>query len=61
MITERAKTSFDRLMQAALKGGLRGDDGRLGIEPVAALDKIKEKKIVILTVSSYLFRVMAIV
>ena len=60
MITERGKTSFDRLMQSALKGGLRGDDGRLGIEPVAALDKIKEKKIVILTVSSYLFRLMAI-
>jgi len=30
------------------------------VEPIAALDRIKEKKIVILTVSSYLFRLMAI-
>lgn len=61
MITERAKTSFDRLMQAALKGGLPVDGGSLGIEPIAAIDpKAKQKKIVILTVSSYLFRLMAI-
>jgi hypothetical protein len=32
----------------------------VSIEAVASLDKIREKKIVILTVSSYLFRLMAI-
>lgn len=61
MITERAKTSFDRLMLASLKSGLPVSQGSLGIEPIAAIDaKAKEKKIVILTVSSYLFRLMAI-
>jgi len=60
MITERAKTSFDRLLQAGLKSGLPAGDGPIAIEPVASLEKIKERKIVILTVSSYLFRVMAI-
>ena len=61
MITERAKASFDRLLQAGLKSGLPSHSGPVVIEPVAELVKIKEKKIVILTVSSYLFRVMAIV
>ena len=61
MITERAKTSFDRLLQAGLKSGLPAGDGPIAIEPVASLEKIKERKIVILTVSSYLFRLMAIV
>jgi hypothetical protein len=61
MITERAKTSFDRLMQASLKSGLPVEGGSLAIEPVAALDaKMKEKKVVVLTVSSYLFRLVAI-
>jgi hypothetical protein len=60
MITERAKTSFDRMMQASLKSGLPASGGVV-IEPMASLDKIKEKKIVILTVSSYLFRLMAII
>ena len=61
MITERAKSSFDRLLQAGLKSGLSTQDGPVVIEPVAELGKIKDKKIVILTVSSYLFRAMAIV
>jgi len=60
MITERAKASFDRLLQSGLKSGLPAADGPVIIEPVADLAKIKEKKIVILTVSSYLFRLMAI-
>jgi hypothetical protein len=60
MITERAKASFDRLLQAGLRSGLPASEGPVVIEPVAALGKIKERKIVILTVSSYLFRAMAI-
>jgi hypothetical protein len=61
MITERAKISFERLLHAGLKSGLPSAEGPVVIEPVAALGKLKEKKIVILTISSYLFRVMAIV
>jgi hypothetical protein len=60
MITERAKASFDRLLQAGLKSGLPAADGPVVIEPVAELGKIKDKKIVLLTVSSYLFRLMAV-
>ena len=61
MITERARTSFDRLMQASLKSGLPANGGGVTIEPMPSLDKIKEEKIVILTVSSYLFRLIAII
>jgi hypothetical protein len=60
MITERAKASFDRLLQAGLKSGLPVGDGPVVIEPVAELGKLRENKVVILTVSSYLFRLMAI-
>jgi len=59
MITQRAKTSFDRLLQSALRSGLPVDGGRLEIETVETLDKVKDKKFVVLTVSSYLFRLMA--
>jgi len=61
MITERAKTSFDRLMQSALKSGLPVEGGALSIQPLAALDpKSKDRKLVVLTVSSYLFRLVAV-
>jgi hypothetical protein len=60
MITERAKTGFDQLLQAALKSGLTRGNGTCTIAPVDTLDKIKQKKIVVLTVSSYLFRLLAI-
>ena len=61
MITERAKASFDRLLVSSLRSGMPVAGASVAVEPVATLDKIKEKKIVILTVSSYLFRAMAIV
>ena len=61
MITERAKASFDRLLVSSLRSGMPVAGASVTVEPVATLDKIKEKKIVILTVSSYLFRAMAIV
>ena len=61
MITERAKSGFDTLLQSALKSGLSSAGGPCRIERVEALGaKIKQKKIVVLTVSSYLFRLLAI-
>ncbi len=60
MITERAKASFDRLLVSSLKSGMPVGGASVDVEPLKELGKIKEKKIVILTVSSYLFRAMAI-
>ena len=60
MITERAKASFDRLLVSSLKTGIPVGGASVSVELVATLDKIKEKKIVVLTVSSYLFRLMVI-
>jgi hypothetical protein len=60
MITERAKASFDRLLVSSLKSGMPVGGASVYVESVKELDGIKEKKIVILTVSSYLFRAMAI-
>ena len=62
MITDRAKASFDTLLHTALKSGLSSADGPCVIEPIAEIGaKVKEKKLVILTVSSYLFRLMAMI
>lgn len=60
MITERAKASFDRLLAASLRSGMPVGGASVSVEPLKELGKIKERKIVILTVSSYLFRAMAI-
>ena len=60
MITERAKASFDRLLVSSLKSGMPVGGASVSVEPLKELGKIKEKKIVILTVASYLFRAMAI-
>jgi len=60
MITERAKASFDRLLASSLKSGMPVGGASVHVESVKELDRIKERKIVILTVSSYLFRAMAI-
>lgn len=60
MITERAKASFDRLLASSLRSGMPVGGASVSVEPLKELGKIKEKKIVILTVSSYLFRAMAI-
>ena len=60
MITDRAKASFDRLLVSSLKSGMPVAGASVDVEPLKELGKIKEKKIVILTVSSYLFRAMAI-
>jgi hypothetical protein len=60
MITERAKASFDRLLVSSLKSSMPGEAASVAVEPLATLEKIKEKKIAILTVSSYLFRAIVI-
>ena len=60
MITERGKTSFDHLLVSSLKIGMPVGGASVTVEPIATLTKIKEKKIVILTVSTYLFRAMVI-
>ena len=60
MITERAKASFDRLLVSSLRSGMPVGGASVSVEPLKELGKVKEKKIVILTVASYLFRAMAI-
>ena len=61
MITDRAKASFDRLLISSLRSGMPVGGASVSVEPLKELGKIKEKKIVILTVSSYLFRAIAII
>jgi hypothetical protein len=61
VITERAKTSFDHLVVSSIKSSMPVDSASVTVEPMDSLDKIKEKKIVILTVSSYLFRAIVII
>ena len=61
MITERAKASFDRLLVSSLRSGMPVGGASVSVEPVAVLEKNKDKKVVILTVSSYLFRALAII
>ena len=61
MITERAKASFDRLLVSSLRSGMPVGGASVSVEPVATIEKNKDKKIVVLTVSSYLFRALAII
>jgi hypothetical protein len=60
MISERGKASFDRLLVSSLKSGMPVGGASVDVETLKEPDKIKEKKIVILTVSSYLFRAIVI-
>jgi len=60
MISERAKASFDRLMVSSLRTGMTVGGASVSIEPAVSLARITETKLVVLTVSSYLFRLMAI-
>jgi hypothetical protein len=61
VITERAKSSFDHLVVSSIKTSMPVESASVTVEPMDSLDKIKEKKIVILTVSSYLFRAIVII
>jgi hypothetical protein len=59
MISHAAKEGFDQLVRTGLRNGLVSADGQAcRIEAADSLDKIKAKKVVILTVSSYLFRLI---
>lgn len=60
MITDRARASLDRLMVASLKSGMPVAGASVDVTAFESVALIGEKKIVVLTVSSYLFRVMAI-
>ncbi len=59
MITAAAKDGFDQLVRLGLRSGLTVREGQsCEIEVIDNLDKVKAKKMVILTVSSYLFRLI---
>jgi len=61
MISERAKEGFSYLIQEALKNSLMASsDGICVIETVEDESQIKEKEIVVLTISSYLFRIITL-
>jgi hypothetical protein len=60
MITERARSSFERLLLSSLRGGMPAAGANIDVSAFDSLALIGEKKIVVLTVSSYLFRAMAI-
>ncbi len=60
MIGARAKASFDRLMVSSLKTGMPVAGASVEVSPYETPERIGAQKIVVLTVSSYLFRLMAI-
>jgi hypothetical protein len=62
MVSEQAKVSFDFLVEQAIKSSMLGDDkDACRIEKLGVSSQIKSKQMVILTVSSYAFRVMMFV
>jgi hypothetical protein len=62
MISQQAKDSFDFLLQGSLKNALASSpDDRIEVAVVEDIKEAKEKKVVLLTVSSYVFRVMTMV
>ena len=62
MISQRAKESFDYTLIGALQGALcASPDDRCEVEVISDVKDITEKKVVLLTVSSYLFRVITLV
>lgn len=61
MISQRAKDGFDFLLKSAIKASLRASpDAPCDVQVLADIGQIKENRMVILTVSSYLFRVMTL-
>ncbi len=62
MISANAKDGFDHLLITAMKSTLvASSDDLCEVRVIEDTSEIKEKKVVILTVSSYLFRLMAFV
>jgi hypothetical protein len=59
MISQQAKDAFDYIVTGALKSALvASPDDRCEVTVISDTKDIKEKKVVLLTVSSYVFRVM---
>lgn len=62
MITQQAKDAFDFTMMGALKSALvSSSDDHCDVQVIDDVADVKEKKVVLLTVSSYLFRVITLV
>lgn len=59
MISERAKSGFSQILKDAIKASIvASDDDVCEIEVVKDVNGIEEDELVVLTISSYLFRVM---
>ncbi len=58
MISQSAKDGFDTLLRQALRTGLVPADTEAEMSVIDDIAAISEKKMVVLTVSSYLFRLM---
>ncbi|MFT3857607.1 MAG: hypothetical protein QM742_08960 [Aquabacterium sp.] len=62
MVSDQAKASFDFLVEQAIRNNMLGDDkDACSIERVEDPAQIKNRQMVILTISSYAFRVMLFV
>ncbi|WP_394778367.1 hypothetical protein [Undibacterium sp.] len=62
MISNQAKTGFDHLLSRALQSSLTGSSGNsCEVSIVPDLSDIEENRIVVLTISSYLFRLMVMI
>jgi hypothetical protein len=61
MISERARSSFDLLLQRAMCEHLSGaGEAPCEVEVIEGIDHIEEDEFVVLTVSSYLFRLVVL-
>ncbi|WDZ94205.1 hypothetical protein Herbaro_11915 [Herbaspirillum sp. WKF16] len=58
LISQSARDGFDTLLQQALKASMVPAESSVEISAIEDISAISEKKIVVLTVSSYLFRLM---
>ena len=62
MISNSAKAGFDYMLTAAMKASfLASSDQPCEVNPIESTGQIKEQQAVILTVSSYLFRVLTLI
>jgi hypothetical protein len=61
MISERAKTSFNKLLSQAISEHLvAGPSDTCEVQALTQLKRLEEREFVILTISSYLFRLMVL-
>lgn len=61
MISQQAKDGFEYLLGQALKGSLVSSGDSCDVQPIEGTAEIKENKMVVLTISSYLFRLMVMI